>query len=639
MEKMQHSAKRIPGRQAPENRAALNSALSAAKLAKKHTFRPSFERAERKRDATPARMIAWDLETTKIQAGTPRPLYITAYSEDFSLETEIKNMGHLTRILCNHFLTDDKIGVKFVAWNSNRYDAYFMAAALLSCPQFRIIPYMTRSKSLRGLRVERVQDDEGNPLENGDEVLDSWEFLDGIAMLGLAGVSLEKFLANFAPDLPKLSGAIDFEREQFNPKNKRHREYAMRDSVGLYWGMKRAQQIMLDTFNQPLSVTMGAACIKIFQAHIPRDVVIDAPIPEIEVLIRDYVMRGGFCYCVRRYDGPVWKYDINQAYAAAMRESKLPAGGAIHIAGAPKGAYVFIARIEARKRGNKVPFYYRTNEGGRMKTRFSGDEIAETWITSIEYAQLLSEGWQIKCFEHWGWAQSFDMREYVDKLETLRTRAEGGPSGPIGTMVKATGNHSYGKTVENIEPLSYVIAAECPDDYLPFYGDGADPFEHVFYKIDLTRRPKAYHQPQLGAFITAHVRMVLRRAALIAPDSWLYADTDCVVFDSDVTAKLDIDAKRYGAWKIEESGARYQIIAKKVYAQVGGDKPKRSAKGLHVKKLSAEDFARWLEGEEPEQVQTQVQNFLAVLCGAEMFREQRRKGTRVEASKSVQVSR
>ena len=91
---------------------------------------------------------------------------------------------------------------------------------------------------------------------------------------------------------------------------------------------------------------------------------------------------------------------------------------------------------------------------------FSTSIIPETWITSIEYRQLESEGWQIDCAECYLWAESFSMADYVNKLETLRTHAAGGPSGPIGTMVKATGNHSYGKTGEVIEPLEYALAAE-----------------------------------------------------------------------------------------------------------------------------------------------------------------------------------
>lgn len=623
-------------RQSVAKRSEISGGIAAHLLKRKHDWLPSFERHERKRRAKPATLIAYDFETTRIAEGTPLPLYLTAYGPGFTFDGAINGMSHLTHVLKTRFLTEENEGCKFVAWNGNRFDAYFIAAALVRESEFSLQPYMTKNKTLRGLRVVRRQFSDGIEITSRDSP--SWEFLDGIAMLGLAGVSLQKLLDNFAPDYAKLTGVIDFEREEFDAGNPRHREYAMRDSVGLWHAMDRAQRIMLDTFNQPLTVTMGGACIKIFQAHMPRDVVVKPLIPDVMQIVRRYVMRGGYCYCVRRYDGPVWKYDLNQAYAAAMREAALPMGELSRIKGSPRRLRVpFIARITAHKPGNAVPFYYRTEQAGRLRSAFSGDTVGDTWVTSIEYAQLVAEGWTIRDLDAWAWAGSFNMREYVDRLETLRGNAPGGPSGPIGTMVKATGNHSYGKTLERIEPIEFVIAAQCPDDCLPYYGDGSDPIEHIYYRLDDDRKPKDYHQPQLGCFITAHVRMVVRRAALIDPGAWLYADTDCVVFSRDVTASLDIDGKRYGAWKVEESGARYQIIAKKVYAEVkpDGTNGKRSAKGLNVKRLTADDFARWLEGDEPEQTQIQSNNFLAVLCGAEMYRTQVRKGTRVEARQSV----
>lgn len=614
----------------PKNkRAEIAAGLASLKLERKFVGKLPLERHERARRCKPARLIAYDLETTRIQAGTPRPLYITAYAPGVThYAAPIASMQELHDILEREFLTEANKGAKFVAWNGNRFDAFIIAAALVRDPKYRLRPYLSRSKAMRGLRVTLVEDGDGQNIPG-------WEFLDGIAMLGLAGTSLEKFLNNFAPDFKKLSGTIDFEREEFDATNSNHCAYAMRDSVGLWHGMDRAQKIMVDTFNEPLAVTMGGVCIKVFKAHIPRGVVVDSLIPDLEEIVNTFVMRGGFCYCAQRYEGPIWKYDINQAYAAAMRDGPLPSGGVLYGQGKPNvNRPAYVVKIRAFNRENKIPFYYRTiNAAGRVKSEFGIKEIKETWITSIEHRQLIAEGWRIDCFEHYSWAKSFDMREFVDKLETLRMNAEGGPSGPIGTMIKATGNHSYGKTVERVEPIEYVVAAECPDGFLPYYGDGSDPIEHIYWRFDHDRKPKSHHQPQIGAFITSNVRMVLRRAALLAPDDWLYADTDCVVFSSDVTARLDIDAKRYGAWKIEETGALYRIIAKKVYASLDGEH--RSAKGLNVRRLTPDDFEGWFNGDAPVQDQTQLQHFFAVMRGAEMYRTQRRQGTRVETQKAA----
>jgi hypothetical protein len=270
---------------------------------------------------------------------------------------------------------------------------------------------------------------------------------------------------------------------------------------------------------------------------------------------------------------------------------------------------------------------------GRIRSAFSIEKIDDTWLTSVEVVQLKTEGWQIKIHESYVWATSFSMTEYVDKLETLRMTCEGGPSGPIGTMVKGVGNHSYGKTLESLEPISYLLSAEEPPGYLPMYeGDDPDPIDHVYSRMahpdDI--KGKAYHQPQIGAFITSHVRMVVRRAALKNPDAWLYADTDCVVFSENMTDQLDTDAKRYGAWKVEEEGTQFQIIAKKVYVNL--ETKKGSAKGMNVKRLTLHDFDLWFNGTPPVQQQTQRNNFLKVMQGAEMFKTQQRTGTSVSTT-------
>ncbi len=324
-----------------------------------------------------------------------------------------------------------------------------------------------------------------------------------------------------------------------------------------------------------------------------------------------------------------------------MRETPMPAGEVLHSkSGVHKAARVFIARVTGSHPNNPIPFYYRTMRGSRIQTEFADNRINETWLTSVEIHQLASEGWNLKVLESYMWTQTFTMQEFVDRLEVLRTTCEGGPSGAIGTMVKATGNHSYGKTVEESATMEFIISNVRPEGgYEPYFGDPdpddgcEDPLEHVWFRYLEEQKSKDYHAVQLGAFITASVRMKVRRAALLRPYSWLYADTDCVMFDSDVTDLMDIDKARYGAWKIEETGKVFRVIAKKVYSEVMESSEmypkKRSAKGLNVKKLDDAAFAAWADGVVPVQQQVQRNNFLAVAQSAEMFRNQQRKGTGV----------
>jgi hypothetical protein len=300
----------------------------------------------------------------------------------------------------------------------------------------------------------------------------------------------------------------------------------------------------------------------------------------------------------------------------------MPAGRCVWSQKRNPYASAYIARITARNFTNRIPFYYRDIETG--KSVFALQEISETWLTSIEIAQLESEGWKVDIAESWFWESKFSMKEYVNKLENLRIGGGRDPKDAQGEMMKYIGNNSYGKTVEHLDGLELVMAAEQPEGFSEYPVDdsgealtpeGSESInKYVWYRFAMPIL-REYHQPQIGAFITAHVRMLVRRAALLNPDAWLYADTDCVVFRESVS--LPIDAGKYGAWKIEENGEQYTIAAKKVYCSADGKT--KHAKGLNIKYLTTEDFEKWYQGVPPRQAQVQRQNFVKVLSGFDMF--------------------
>ena len=343
------------------------------------------------------------------------------------------------------------------------------------------------------------------------------------------------------------------------------------------------------------------------------------------------IKRGGYCWIRKQYRGPVWKYDINQAYAAAMRDCDLPAGTMF-----PSGNYergkcgIYRVKI-SRKERTSVPFYYRdleTNIG-----YFTDGYEAETWILTNEYEHLKDDGWDIEILEGYYWKDKFNMKNMVDELERLRFTDPGGPSGPLGTMVKTLANSAYGKTMEQLEGTEIVMAMDCPEGFAP-YAPEIEELDHIYFK-EGEPLLKNYHCPQIGAFITAHVRMVVRSAALGAEDLFLYADTDCVTFSGPVS-HLKIDPRHYGDWKEEAAGDHYIMIGKKIY--YGEDGEVVHAKGLHVRNLTEHDFDKWIKtGEPPKQEQTQRQNFVKFIAGSEMFKNLERSGTNVFNSKQAKI--
>lgn len=586
--------------------------------------RPALRRRARSRAAKPARIVAYDFETAPIRSGTPRPLYLTAAGDDWRYAAPIRSMAHLHDELCAHFLTEENAGTVFCAWNGNRFDAYFIAAALVRDPAWRITPYLTGSRELRALVIRRADDPASRTRK--------WTFADGMAMLGI-DCALGELLDTFAPELPKLPPP-DWTRG-FNAADPDHRAYAMRDSEGLHAALVHAQDIVLAHFREPLGLTIGGTAIRVFGTAIPERVTIRPLEDDAEKPVREFLNRGGFVFCRGKYRGPVWKFDINQAYAAAMRDCLMPCGGMMH------GTYsidpdidTYMIRIDAwappGSPAATVPFYVKIEDShGRIRSTYARGIIRGAWVTSDEHRQLQAEGWEIEPIEWWAWSANFRMLEFVTRLEELRATAPGGPQSPMGRMVKAIGNSAYGKTAEQLDGIEYALSAECPPGFLPWYADDeAEPIEHVYWRFDPDSKPRPHHQPQIAAFVTAHVRMVMRRAIMLDPESWIYADTDCLMFTRDVTARLDVDPTRYGAWKIEESGAEYSIIDRKVYMSADGRR--KAARGMDVRALTGEAFELWFDGEAPRQDQLQLTNFLDVMRGAEMYVSRSRRGHSTE---------
>jgi len=575
--------------------------------------------------------IAYDLETSNIEAGTPEVRYITAYGDDgdYKLSLPVKRkdrIAHLCEILEEEFLTERFNGYRFVAWNGNGYDVFFIALAILRSENFVIVPYLTRANSVRGMKV----------MGTGKLTGLSWEFLDGMAMTGLdsAKMKLEKFVGMMAPQYPKLS--LDFSQTEFDAKNKEHVAYAERDSEALYYAMVRAGEIVHDLTGCGLQPTMGNLAIKYFQSKIPEGVLVWKPNKELAPIMHGPAKRGGYCWIARQYVGPVWKYDLNQAYAAAMRDEKLPCGSCVktdgYVADKP-GVY----RVTfSRDKRTLVPFYYRDEETNAGK--FTSGAEATTWLLSTEIEHLREDGWTLEIERGYYWSQSFNMREMVDELERLRFSDPSGPSGALGTMCKIMGNSAYGKSLEVLDGLELVMAAKKPPG--GFTRLSEDPEHANIYFRHGDAFPRVYHQPQIGCFITAHVRNIVRKAACHAPGAFIYADTDCVVFSKKVH-HLDVDPRRYGAWKWESDGTRFYFIAKKVYfgdAEKEGDAPTKHAKGLRVRELEKEQFEKWFEGAPPTQTQTQRRNFLKVMAGQAMFADMTRNGTDPAKSKTVSLS-
>lgn len=578
------------------------------------------------------RMIAYDLETTNICEGTPTIKYLTAYADAQTIGTKrhapvnvsiaIRGadrhdaLAQCLTMLETYLLIPENNGARFVAWNGNKYDAMLLAQALLLSSDWELHPFLTRSKTLRGLRVVGL---------NGKIKL-SFEFLDGMAMTGLdtVGMPLQKFLALFAPDYAKHD--LDFSKEEFDADNLRHVAYAERDSEGLFHAMQACNAKMVELTGNDLQTTMGRAAIKYLISQMPEGKKVWRPRGDVFDVIHATAKRGGYVWIVKPYQGRVWKYDLNQAYAGAMRDCQLPCGSLLDVDTYQPGMPGVYRCVISRATRSLIPFYFKFADTGAAN--FTCGDPVETWLLSNEIEHLQTDGWTVNVSAGHVWADHFDLADMVSRLEQMRFTDPAGPSGPLGIMVKMAGNSSYGKTLERLDGISLVLARQQPAGYEKYDTLGDVPI----YARDDGPQYEPYHQPQLGAFITAHVRIQVRQAALGAAEHFIYADTDSVTFSAPVT-HLNIDPCKYGFWKVETAGEEYTIIAKKVYAGVDGVK---HAKGLRTRELTYADFVGWIAGQVPSQRQLQRVNCLKMLGGHTMFSYLTRRGTDVRRLKSVE---
>lgn len=586
-------------------------------------YRLPWERQELKRGERPkGPLIAYDFETTPIPRKASddpeiHPLYFTAYGATFRFSRSVDSYASLATILREHFLIAELRGARFVAWNGNRFDVRLVFEAIGEhLPEFTVQPYVANKGGLRGARVTLTE----NPKF-------SWEFLDGVAMTGLTGRSLQFFLERFAPEYQKFTGVIDFERERFDAGNAIHVAYAERDAEGLYHGLIRADEILRGLTKRGLQCTIGNAGIKYLTSHIPSGVQVWPIRGRLHDAMRSYGYRGGYVYATGGYDGPVYSYDINSAYPAAMREEDLPCGD---VASTTEyhpnlvGAYYCYIRRTPR---SPVPFYVIDVERDRPTETYG--KGVETFLLSTEIRTLLRHGWEVKIHEGWVWSGSFRFTSMVDALEQLRQTCEGGPSGPIGLMAKAIGNNAYGKSAESLSSLKIVIAKEPPTGFMPYRSE--DPLMRYYWfrhdeEATGEQGAKRYHRPHIAATITASVRCKIYDAIMVCPAKFLKADTDSVAFSAPID-HLPIDESRYGAFKVENVGNRHIILGKKVYAK---EKPSGGwefvCKGLSTKRLTLEMFERWYHtGVPPIQEQVQLVSWKSSLRLS--YRIQRRKGT------------
>jgi hypothetical protein len=552
-------------------------------------------------------IVAYDFETTNIPTKetdelTIQPRYITMYGERVRVSQALWSYRDILRVIREVWPLLEH-NTQVCAYNANRFDLRIIMQALIDT-EFTVEPFASNVSGLRGAIVRRGRK--------------RVYFLDPIAMLGMQ-CSLRTFLSVFAPAYPK--GKLDFDTCSFDASNICHVQYAERDSEALYHALRKAQTVVRTITKHNLSPTVGGLAIRTFMSRMPQLVTVPALRPEPYRIVRRIVMRGGYVFS-RKYRGPLWTYDLNQAYAYAMRECRLPSGRALPSTGFAKSGHPGFYRVLlSRLPLSRVPYIVRDVRERYVMHETYG-EGCETWLTNDEVSCLRRHGWTCEIQEGYTFEGHFSMRTFVNGLEARRRRF---PSGhPVNTVCKAIGCNAYGKTLQEPVTTRVVLSRKQPKNGFPLCeaNEHARPIPGFWIVPETKDGRRCYERPQIGAWITAYVRCVVFDAIMQDPEHFVKADTDSVSFTRPVT--LPISPWRYGAWKIESDGDFHIVVAKKVYFS----EEKHAAKGMRTKGLTRDDYERWFLGDVPVQDQVQLESWRKGQPEPR-WRIQRRRGTRV----------
>jgi hypothetical protein len=394
------------------------------------------------------------------------------------------------------------------------------------------------------------------------KVNDSFEMRDSFLLIP---EKLKYFTESFAPDHAKMQ--ID-DISNWNPKNSKHREYAIVDSESLAIALYNYTKYFVDIWGVLPSRTSPASAMKAWLTTLPEPI---HPHRWIENFVRNAYYGG---YVAPLHTGKfknVRKYDINSSYPASMKLG-IPAGVVFKCSGddwdnetagffycevvAPKNLIVPV--IPAR-RGLEfdvnLPFEKITLP--KTQSLYPNGEF-KTIISTIEIQFARSIGYEIKpiigiCFEDY--IEPFN--EFVLKCETLRAKYKGTATEKI---VKWNQNSLYGKFASKRERREVGLLPDEPVGWTPL--EALPEYGFITEYND-----EMLAAPHIAAWITALSRINLFNAIYQGgAQHVLYCDTDSIIVTEQFDESKIAVGKLYGEFKHECTYELFRAHAPKVYA-------------------------------------------------------------------------
>lgn len=364
----------------------------------------------------------------------------------------------------------------------------------------------------------------------------------------------------FAPQYVK--GHINFDAEDFNPKNPEHIQYLHNDVLGLRHSLLTFYRLCIEHFEVVPAVTAASTAMKAWKRTIPENSIYFRTHNECETFVRRSYF-GGMVYLknVNVENDNMVKLDISGAYGYAMKTFAMPVGGAVHTdTYEPDHIGFYRVKVIAPKNLEKYIIGVKTKTGV-IWARGS----FETTIDSYTFEYALSRGYSLEVIEGYYFERKeYIFKEFIEKCERLEFKNKGNA---IGDTAKLMRNSLYGKFGTNPDKIEYGINKAYDDGWSPM-PDETTGLPHEYLCTRDIVIDASYIMPHWASCITACVRIYLDKLDAIAEYSFVYNDTDSSVIPQSVYERIKDKLpsnKEYGMFKLETVYDMFLIKGPKAY--------------------------------------------------------------------------
>lgn len=447
---------------------------------------------------------------------------------------------------------------------------------------------------------------------------------------------LEDLTAKFAPDHAKLTGIIDFEKENFDIHNQKHLEYALRDSESLALAMFNLNKAIIKLYKVPMGHTTAGTALKAWRRMLTKPIFVNRA--TMKFMRKAYY--GGLVFLTDTHEHKNCKsFDINSSYPNVMRKFSYPVGNPIKTKNwiDTRLPAIYHCKITAPDfiRIPIIPF--RDKKG---ITKWMRGNI-ETYCTNYEIQFALDHGYtNFEIIEGYFWRDTIEpFKEFVDMSEKIRAENKGTPTE---SLVKLIQNSLYGKFGTRQE-RRVIFFPEKMEEIIESNAQPLDENDILWVKTE--EDPDILCHPAWASFITAHARLELLKNIYdnLGVENCLYGDTDSITVKENTDfSKLSI-GNIYGQFKMDKEWKEFKALAPKVYAgkikNIKGDYWTGACKGIPVNKKQEDAFFQELYEKEMlvKEYETLQSFWLGMKAGFVPAAMVERKSTNIENSGSWEL--